>query len=1178
MDDVDSLPGGPAERFLAAGVCQQQGWVRVHEVNGPAAHRLSCGQSPFLCAWEKKLCVLTDSQLLLLGEDEQNTCEAAEKSSDAADARNLRRTVSVPSEGQFPDFPPEGAAVLDGSCERSARRRSVPGPASSEKTVAADAPCSSSPFRVPGFFSKRLKGSIKRTKSQNKLDRNSSLQLPVLRTADTDRSHGLPRPNESTSRRSPPEAAALGVEDGVTVRPLHGSVLGRDFCFEVTYSGGTKCFSCSSASERDKWLENLRRSAQPNKDNCRRAEHLLWLWIIEAKDLPPKKTYFCELCLDDVLYARTAGEARGDGPFWGERFLLADLPAVRSLTVHVYRDADKKKKKKDNNNYVGLVNIPAAAVPAEHAGRRQGQRGRPVPALEAAFSDRRRAAGGAVQGVRGVRHQRVRDAVRRARARHRRQEQGGRGRRPRAHPARHRHGKGVPGRRGDVGGGALRRARRPPLQGEHAGRQGHGGVPQTGRARVSARRAGRLRQSLVRVGRGLRGGSRPLFRRRPGGTSKQLEDVLRAGLLQDHQLLLRVPSRVEGSVFVVAPALRGGRSPGGHRRSSDRLLALPALPVSRHHVAVALPAGAGISRRAHVPDAHAHRQSHPEPRQLHQVRRQGGVHGLHERLPGARAGGDDALPVGNLRPGNAARRAGIRRIRGPREGAGAAARASGRRGRAARRGHARQAGPAAEDSGRYFSRPGRARSPPATAGPLPRPTWLRPRHRRRPVVRLAANLPGDCGRHFDDDVCRLHGKGRRRAAATPKGTNPKENEDDTVVSSPDADQTAVVARGPRPPPSPRQPFYDRARLAPEAAAPACGRSVSLADLQDPARGGGAGSRSSVGPGRAPPADAQPQSAPQVRRPLAPPIEHQSSLQPLSFHNPAYQLASPAHQLSSPAHSPQDSGTGSSRSSGRAASGGGPDEAGVAVPRRCAAAGAAHIVEVEQRGRAVGGANSETVPAGNQSSPEEQRTAAWVLSNGQYHHDRRGERKDAEGLGPEEGECSDEAPACPRPTDPSEEKRLRKWMNSIIDYKQEVCHLKDLLRASCRRLEEYERRLLAQEVNIGHMHAEYKTRLDASEERRRRERHGKQQQIDDILSRLLAVEGELKREHAEMQAVIESKQEVIDAQEQRISCLDATNARLMAALTQVKDRCGSANPRNPTKLSITENGEFKNSGC
>ncbi|XP_061549313.1 ras GTPase-activating protein nGAP isoform X4 [Phycodurus eques] len=1164
MDDVDSLPGGPAERFLAAGVCQQQGWVRVHEVNGPAAHRLSCGQSPFLCAWEKKLCVLTDSQLLLLGEDEQNTCEAAEKSSDAADARNLRRTVSVPSEGQFPDFPPEGAAVLDGSCERSARRRSVPGPASSEKTVAADAPCSSSPFRVPGFFSKRLKGSIKRTKSQNKLDRNSSLQLPVLRTADTDRSHGLPRPNESTSRRSPPEAAALGVEDGVTVRPLHGSVLGRDFCFEVTYSGGTKCFSCSSASERDKWLENLRRSAQPNKDNCRRAEHLLWLWIIEAKDLPPKKTYFCELCLDDVLYARTAGEARGDGPFWGERFLLADLPAVRSLTVHVYRDADKKKKKKDNNNYVGLVNIPAAAV----SGRRFVEKWYPLSTPAAA-----KAKGGGPSLRLKLRFQTV--AVLPV-------EQY----KEFAEYVTNAYGTlcaalepviGVKNKE-DVAAALVRILHGTGTAKEFLGDAVMSEVERCGEHDVLLFRENTLaakatEEYLKLVGREYLHDALGDFVKALFESDEDCEvDPARcsAGDLAEHQSNLKMCCELAFCKIInsycvfprelkeVFSSWRRRCEAAGHRADiGDRLIG-SSLFLRFLCPAIMSPSLFQLARE------------YPDERTCRTLTL---IAKVIQNLANFTKFGDKEEYMAFMNDFLERERAGMTRflseISDPETPPGAPG-FDGYvdLGRELALLHALLADVVAQLDEATLAKLGPL---PRILGDISRGLAAPDPPRRRP------------GRFRD-----RRGSARDIGAGLSSGSRRIFRETADGVSSPDADQTAVVARGPRPPPSPRQPFYDRARLAPEAAAPACGRSVSLADLQDPARGGGAGSRSSVGPGRAPPADAQPQSAPQVRRPLAPPIEHQSSLQPLSFHNPAYQLASPAHQLSSPAHSPQDSGTGSSRSSGRAASGGGPDEAGVAVPRRCAAAGAAHIVEVEQRGRAVGGANSETVPAGNQSSPEEQcvkrvmspveRTAAWVLSNGQYHHDRRGERKDAEGLGPEEGECSDEAPACPRPTDPSEEKRLRKWMNSIIDYKQEVCHLKDLLRASCRRLEEYERRLLAQEVNIGHMHAEYKTRLDASEERRRRERHGKQQQIDDILSRLLAVEGELKREHAEMQAVIESKQEVIDAQEQRISCLDATNARLMAALTQVKDRCGSANPRNPTKLSITENGEFKNSGC
>lgn len=97
------------------------------------------------------------------------------------------------------------------------------------------------------------------------------------------------------------------------------------------------------------------------QDNCRRAENVLRLWIIEAKDLAPKKKYFCELCLDDTLFARTTSKTKADNIFWGEHFEFYGLPPLHSITVHIYKDVEKKKKK-DKNNYVGLVNIPMASV------------------------------------------------------------------------------------------------------------------------------------------------------------------------------------------------------------------------------------------------------------------------------------------------------------------------------------------------------------------------------------------------------------------------------------------------------------------------------------------------------------------------------------------------------------------------------------------------------------------------------------------------------------------------------------------------------------------------------------------------------------------------------------------------------------------------------------------------
>ncbi|KAG9464627.1 hypothetical protein GDO78_019646 [Eleutherodactylus coqui] len=149
------------------------------------------------------------------------------------------------------------------------------------------------------------------------------------------------------------------------------------------------------------------------------------------------------------------------------------------------------------------------------------------------------------------------------------------------------------------------------------------------------------------------------------------------------------------------------------------------------------------------------------------------------------------------------------------------------------------------------------------------------------------------------------------------------------------------------------------------------------------------------------------------------------------------------------------------------------------------------------------------------------------------------------------------------------------------YQQEILVLQDKLRLSNKKLEEYETRCKSQDEQTQKILLEYQARLEESEERLRRQQEDKEMQMKGIISRLMSVEEELKKDHAEMQAAVDSKQKIIDAQEKRIASLDAANARLMSALTQLKERYSmqtrnGISPTNPTKLQITENGEFRNS--
>ncbi|KAF7223467.1 RAS protein activator like-3 isoform X1 [Nothobranchius furzeri] len=258
-----------------------------------------------------------------------------------------------------------------------------------------DLECSPDPVGQPGGSRPKNQDGGVRALIKRRLDkakRNSATQLnPAL--------NKLSRQYGSRESVSIPvrvmEGVDLSADTSTVIRPVHSSILGEKYCFEVINSENTHCFGCSSAAERDRWIEDLRRAAQPNKDNIERTENSLSLWVNEAKDLPPKRSYYCEMHLDGTLFARTSsravgkaanrssmagdnstgssgntgaggGAAGGGQLFWGEFFELDNLPSVSQISLHLFREEDSKKKRhsRDESNLhpLGSVEIPLSDI------------------------------------------------------------------------------------------------------------------------------------------------------------------------------------------------------------------------------------------------------------------------------------------------------------------------------------------------------------------------------------------------------------------------------------------------------------------------------------------------------------------------------------------------------------------------------------------------------------------------------------------------------------------------------------------------------------------------------------------------------------------------------------------------------------------------------------------------
>ncbi|MGH0143145.1 UNVERIFIED_CONTAM: hypothetical protein FKN15_077876 [Acipenser sinensis] len=907
----------------------------------------------------------------------------------------------------------------------------------------------------------------------------------------------MPRLKESRSHESllspssAVEALDLSMEEKVVIRPVHSSILGQDYCFE---------------------------------DNSRRVENMLKLWIIEAKDLPAKKKYFCELCLDDTLYARTTCKLKTDNVFWGEHFEFNNLPSVKSITVHLYKETDKKKKK-DKNNYVGLVNIPIVAV----TGRQFMEKwypgycqptgyGIPIeskhqeyPVMSNSpfktkdfltdlmmsevdrcgdnehliFRENTLATKAIEEYLKLVGQKYLQDALGIVFPRELkevfaswRQECSNRGRPDISERL--------------ISASLFLRFLCPAIMSpslfsllqEYPDDRTARTLTLIAKVTQNLANFAKfgskeeymsfmnqfLEHEWTNMQRFLLEISNPETISNTAGFEGYID--LGRELSTLHSLLSEVVSQLEQQLYAI---------------NTDRLVKFSPIVFIDNHC---LPPLHQLALKGHCADLQKEflvdftRLPSPtaENKDLFFVTKNSGVQSSPARSSSYSEANepDVQIPNGSKSLSMVDLQDNRSLESGPNaSGSGDCLNMSQSSGSQGGAWSARTLQSNAASAGPTMRRAGQTPTTPNSENVQ----LLAPLSFQNPVYQMAAGLPVS-PRGLADSGSECHSSissqgNNDELGANKHFLNPGNNEDFARRSGEFNRRQLSLTENPHQPTVPRQ--------------------------------------NSAGPQR------------RIDQP--PPPVTRGRTPPSLLNTAPYQRPSSGSMMSS---SPDWPGSG-------------------ARLRQQSSSSKGDSPETKQR------TTHKQAPSPVNPNALD-RTAAWLLNMNVQYIEHEG-------------------------TDPDsklrEELRNKEELTHTDKYQQEVAILQDKLRLSSKKQEEYESRLKSQEEQAQKMLLEYQARLEEGEERLRRQQEDKELQMKGIISRLMSVEEELKKDHSEMQAVVDSKQKIIDAQEKRIASLDAANARLMSALTQLKERYSmqtrnGISPTNPTKLQITENGEFRNS--